>query len=64
MTETVERTRRTRSRKQPLSKVDREIAEIEAYVKKVSSSKQKAIAFLKDAGILNKNGELAKQYRN
>ena len=64
MTETIERKRTTRSRKQPVSRVDREIQEIDAYVKKISSSKEKAIAFLKDAGILDKKGELAKQYRN
>jgi hypothetical protein len=50
--------------KKPLTRIDKEIAEMDAYVKKIASSKKKSIAFLKRAGILNKKGKLAKQYRN
>lgn len=64
MTETAERTRAPKSRKQPLSKVDKEIAAIDAYVKKISKSKEASLAFLQKAGILDKNGELAKHYRS
>lgn len=34
-----------------------------AYAKKIVSSKKESIAFLKRAGILNDNGELAEPYR-
>ena len=64
MTETVERKPTTKSRKQPLSKVDKEIAAIDAYVKKISKSKEASLEFLQKAGILDKNGDLAKHYRS
>ncbi|WP_245911712.1 Rha family transcriptional regulator [Malikia granosa] len=60
----VEREHTSISCKPALSKIDKEIAEIDAYVKKISASKEESISFLQRAGILDKNGELAEPYRN
>lgn len=43
--------------------VEAELAAIERAYKKASRSKATARAFLVRAGILNKNGNLAKKYR-
>lgn len=59
----VERKGATKSRARPISQADRELEAMKAYLRKVTSSKKKSIEFLKDAGVLNRSGELAKQYR-
>ena len=48
----------------PLSQADKELAAMKAYMKKVTSSKKAATAFLEKAGVIDKNGRLAKQYRS
>ena len=41
-----------------------QLKEMEKFAKEVSSSKEKAIKFLQEAGIVTKSGKrLAKQYR-
>jgi hypothetical protein len=46
-----------------MTQADKELAAMKAYMKKVTSSKKAAQAFLQDAGIVDRNGRLAKPYR-
>ena len=39
------------------------IKEISTYYKDVRSSRAKALKFMQDAGILNKKGELSRNYK-
>lgn len=48
----------------PLSQADKELEAMKVYMKKVSRSKKAAQTFLEDAGIVDKQGRLAKQYRS
>lgn len=52
-----------RSSAQPLSHADKEFEAMKAYMAKVTKSKKAAQAFLKDAGIVDTEGALAKPYR-
>lgn len=47
-----------------MSQADKEFEAMKAYMKKVTSSKKAATTFLEDAGIIDRNGRLAKQYRS
>jgi hypothetical protein len=64
MQATAERTSDTKPRARPLTKAEKELKAMKAYMKKVNSSKKTAEEFLRSAGIIDKNGELAKQYRS
>lgn len=44
-------------------KQQQELAEMADYVSELTSSKEKSVAFLKRAGILNTKGDIAKPYR-
>lgn len=46
-----------------LSRADQELADMEAYIVKITSSKKEARAFLTGAGIIDKTGQLNKHYR-
>lgn len=46
-----------------LSRADQELAAMEAYIVKITSSKKEARGFLTRAGILDKNGQLDEHYR-
>lgn len=65
MNETAERVRvaKPRKRAEPLSKAEKELNAMKAYMKKVNSSKKTAEDFLRRTGVIDKNGELAQQYR-
>lgn len=63
MEATSERTRAVSGRSRPLSDADKELRAMKAYMKKITSSKKQAEGFLERAGIIDKKGELAKQYR-
>lgn len=47
----------------PMTQADKEFEAMQAYMKKVTSSKKAAQTFLEDAGIVDKQGRLAKPYR-
>lgn len=64
MQATTERKTAAKAVAQPMSKADKELAAMKAYMKKVNRSKKSATEFLEAAGIFDKNGRLAKQYRN
>jgi len=64
MQATAERTSATKTQVKPLSKADKELNAMKAYMKKVNSSKKTAEDFLRSTGIIDKNGQLAKQYRS
>ncbi len=64
MNEIAERTRTTKTPVRPLSKADKELNAMKAYIKKVTSSKKQAVSFLERSGIIDKKGVLAKQYRS
>jgi len=64
MEQTVERKRVGKPRAQALSPADKELKAMKAYMKKITSSKKDAMTFLQGAGIIDKKGELAKQYRS
>ena len=66
MNETVERAKvaKTRSRSAPLSVADKELKAMQAYMKKVNSSKKTAEAFLRRNGVIDKKGQLAELYRS
>lgn len=64
MQATAERGSATKTRSKPMSQADKELKAMKAYVKKITSSKEDSVAFLQRAGILDKKGELAKQYRS
>jgi nitrate reductase beta subunit len=59
----LERKATARAAAQPMTQADKELAAMKAYMKKVTSSKKAAQAFLQDAGIVDRNGRLAKPYR-
>lgn len=59
----IERKSAAKAVAQPMSQADKEFAAMQAYMKKVTSSKKAAQAFLQDAGIIDRNGRLAKPYR-
>jgi hypothetical protein len=63
MEATTERTRSLGRRPRPLSDGDKELRAMKAYTKKITGSKKQAEGFLERAGIIDKHGELAKQYR-
>ena len=46
-----------------MTQADKEFEAMQAYMKKVASSKKAAQTFLEDAGIVDKQGRLAKPYR-
>jgi hypothetical protein len=52
------------SRSASTAKLDPRDFDMDAFGKEICQSKETAVAFLKKAGILNKNGVLAKPYRN
>jgi hypothetical protein len=66
MNETVDcpSTAKPRKRATKLSVAQQELKQMQAYAKKIASSKEDSIAFLQRAGILNKKGDLAKPYRS
>lgn len=64
MTETVDRPSATKTRRRTTSVAEKELKAIIATGKKISRSKTDSLAFLQQAGILDKKGELAKPYRN
>jgi len=47
-----------------LSRADRELAAMEAYIVKITSSKKEARGFLTRAGIIDSTGKLDKHYRS
>ena len=63
MQATIERKRASKAVAAPMSKADKELAAMKAYMKKVSRSKESATAFFEQTGVIDKNGRLAKQYR-
>jgi hypothetical protein len=63
MQATTERKRAVKATAAPMSKADKELAAMKAYMKKVSRSKESATAFFEQTGVIDKNGRLAKQYR-
>ena len=46
-----------------MTHADKELEAMTAYMKKVTSSKKAAQTFLENAGIVDKQGRLAKPYR-
>lgn len=46
-----------------MTHADKELVAMTAYMKKVTSSKKAAQTFLESAGIIDKQGRLAKPYR-
>lgn len=64
MEATVERKGATKPRARKLTVAEKELKAMEAYMKKVTSSKKASVAFLKRAGIIDDKGELAPQYRS
>ena len=58
-----QRTEVSKSRAKPMTKAEKELKVMKAYMKKVTSSKKQAVGFLERAGIIDKKGELAKPYR-
>lgn len=63
MAEVLERKRATKIKAQQLTEVEKELRAMQAYIKQITSSKEQAEAFLLGAGIVDKQGHLAKQYR-
>jgi hypothetical protein len=47
----------------PMTHADKELEAMTAYMKKVTSSKKASQTFLENAGIVDKQGRLAKPYR-
>jgi len=47
-----------------LSVADKELAAMQVYISKITSSKKASVAFLKQAGIIDDKGKLAPQYRS
>lgn len=56
---------RSASRPEPRPRLTQaqELEQMEAYVAQITKSKADSVAFLKRAGLLDKNGNLAKPYR-
>lgn len=46
------------------SRADKELAAMQAYITKITSSKKEAMGFLKRAGIVDGAGQLDKHYRS
>lgn len=63
MAEVVERKQPTKIQAQQLTETEKELRAMQAYIKEITSSKKRAEAFLLSAGIVDKQGQLAKQYR-
>lgn len=63
MEATAERNSATKARAKPKSPAEKELQAMKTYMKKITSSKKEALGFLERAGIIDKKGELAKQYR-
>ena len=63
MPEVLERKRPIRIKAQQLTETEKELRAMQAYIKEITSSKEQAEAFLLGAGIVDKQGQLAKQYR-
>jgi hypothetical protein len=64
MQATIERKRASKAVAVPMSKADKELADMKAYMKKVSRSKKSATEFLLRGGVIDKNGVLAEHYRS
>lgn len=64
MQATAERTSATKTRARPLTTAEKELKAMKTFMKKATSSKKQAEEFLRRAGIIDKNGDLAKQYRS
>lgn len=64
MQATTERKRAVKATAAPMSKADKELADMKAYMKKVSRSKKSATEFLLRGGVIDKNGVLAEHYRS
>lgn len=64
MAEVIERKRPTKTQAKQLTETEKELRAMQAYVKEITSSKERAEAFLLGAGIVDKQGQLAKQYRS
>lgn len=45
------------------AKDSKELQALKAYMREITSSKDKAETFLRQAGVIDKQGRLAKQYR-
>ncbi len=63
MPEVAEHKRPAKIKAQPLTDAEKELRAMQAYTKEITSSKARAEAFLLEAGIIDKKGQLAKQYR-
>lgn len=59
----VARKRAAKAEAPALSRADQELAAMEAYIAKITSSKKEARGFLTRAGIIDKTGKLDKHYR-
>lgn len=64
MAEVAERKPAAKPRKKTLTPAEKELRVMEAYVKKITSSKKEAVAFLKRAGAIDAKGEIAPQFRS
>ncbi len=64
MQATTERKHSVKATAAPLSRADKELADMKAYMKKVSRSKKSATEFLVRGGVIDKNGVLAEHYRS
>ena len=64
MAEVVERKRPTKTQAKQLTETEKELRAMQAYIKQITSSKEQAEAFLLGAGIVDKQGHLARQYRS
>lgn len=63
MTEVAERKQAAKPRK-TLTPAEKELCVMEAHMKKITSSKKEAVAFLKRAGVIDAKGEIAPQFRS
>lgn len=63
MEDVAERKRVAKPRKK-LTPAEKELRVMEAYMKKITSSKKEAVAFLKRAGAIDDKGEIAPQFRS
>jgi nitrate reductase beta subunit len=59
----IERKSATKADARPMTQADKEFEAMKVYMKKVTRSKKAAQAFLESAGIIDKQGRLAKPYR-
>ncbi len=63
MTEVAERKQAAKPRK-TLTPAEKELRVMEAHMKKITSSKKEAVAFLRRAGVIDAKGEIAPQFRS